>query len=88
MGAICNQLRLARDACVGLRSSRFATHDQIAEDNLQDLSLQAGPSLEQLLEDVDEEMAKRSADERAVNRHLGHTGREVSAVLAPVVGDP
>lgn len=64
------------------------TYDQIADQDLQDLSLQAGPASEDLLKNANEEVAERGADEHAIEDHLGHARTEVMAVLADIVGDP
>ena len=65
-----------------------AAYDQIADENLQDLGLEALAASEDLLEDADEDVAERGADEGAVQGHLGHARGEVVAVLAAVVGNP
>jgi hypothetical protein len=64
------------------------TDNQIAEHNLENLSLQAGAPLEDLLEEADEDVAERSADHGAIQRHLGDTRGEVVAALAPVMRNP
>ena len=72
-------------ACLG---GREATHDQVADEDLEDLGLQALATLEDLLQDADEEVAQGRADEGAVDGHLGHARGEVVAALAAVVGNP
>lgn len=72
---------------VGMRMGTGA-YDQVAEENLQDLGLDAGAALEQLLQDADEDVAERGGDQGAVDGHLGHARGEVVAALAAVVGDP
>lgn len=67
---------------------KTATYDQVADEDLKDLSLEAGATTEDLLQDANEDVAQRRADERAVEGHLGHSRREVVAMLAPVVGNP
>lgn len=64
------------------------TYNQIADEDLQDLSLQAGAACKHLLQDADQDMAQRRTDERAIGSHLGHARREVVAALAPVLCDP
>jgi hypothetical protein len=64
------------------------TNNQIAEHNLQNLGLQARAPLEDLLEEADEDVAERRADDGAIQRHLGDTGGEVVSALAPVVRNP
>ena len=63
-------------------------HNQIANENLENLGLEARPAAEDFLQQSDEDVAERSADEGAVNGHLGDAGSEVIARLAPVVGNP
>lgn len=55
---------------------------------MQDLSLETGTTSKDLLENADEDMAERRADEHAVQRHLGDTRAEIVAVLANIVGKP
>lgn len=64
------------------------TYDQIADENLQDLSLQTGATSEDLLENADEDVTQRGGNEHAVQRHLGDARAEVVAVLADIVGEP
>lgn len=64
------------------------TYDQIADENLQHFGLETGSTGKDLLQNANEEMAQRRADEHPVQRHLGHARAEVVAVLADVVGDP
>lgn len=63
------------------------TYDQVADEDLQDLSLEAGAAGKDLLQDADEDVAQRGADEHAVQRHLGDARAEVVAVLADIVGE-
>ena len=67
---------------------RASTYNQIADENLQNLGLQALAALEDLLEQADEDVAQGRADERAVEGHLRDTRGEVVAALAPVMRDP
>lgn len=64
------------------------TYDEVADENLHDLRLQAGAVAESLLQQEDKEVAHGSANKSAVRRHLGDPGREVVAVLVPVLGEP
>jgi hypothetical protein len=64
------------------------THDQVADENLHDLGLQALAALEDLLQQADEDVAQGRADHGAVQGHLGHARGEVVAALAPVVRNP
>lgn len=64
------------------------TYNQIADQDLQNLSLQAGPASENLLQNANEKMAEGRGNEHAVQEHLRHTGAEVMAMFADIVGDP
>jgi hypothetical protein len=74
--------------CRGLTAVRVGTYDQIAEENLQDLGLQALAPLEDLLKSANQDVSKGRADQGTVDGHLGDTRGEVVARLAPVVGNP
>lgn len=63
-------------------------YNQIAEENLHDLGLQALAPLEDLLEQADQDVAEGCADQCAVQGHLGDARGEVVARLAPVMGNP
>ena len=65
-----------------------STYDQIAEDDLEDLGCQAGPSCKQSLKNVDQDVAEGGADEQAVRGHLWYSRGEVMAVLVAIFGDP
>jgi hypothetical protein len=67
---------------------KSATHDKIADENLQDLGAQALAAGERLLQQANQNMAQRRADEGAVDGHLGHAPRQVVAVWAAVVRQP
>jgi hypothetical protein len=69
-------------------NGRARTHNEIADENLHDLGLETLAAAEHLLQDANEDVAERRADEGTVDGHLGDTRGEVVAVLAPVVGDP
>lgn len=64
------------------------TYDQVADEDLEDLRLQAGATSEDLLEDADEDVTQGRGDEHAVQRHLGDARAEVVAVLADIMGEP
>lgn len=64
------------------------TYNQIADENLQNLSLQASAALEDLLESPDKEVTDGGADQGTVCGHLGDAGSEVVAVLVAVLGKP
>ena len=69
-------------------SMAWTAYNQVADENLQDLGLEALATAEDLLEDADKDVAERGADEGAVQGHLGDARGEVVAVLAPVMGNP
>lgn len=62
------------------------TYNQVADQDLEDLSLETCAASEELLQDVDEDVAERRGDEHAVQGHLGNARAEVVAVLANIVG--
>lgn len=64
------------------------TYNQITDENLQNLGLQAGAALEDLLESPDKEVADGGADQGTVGGHLGDAGSEVVAVLVAVLREP
>lgn len=83
--------RLSTAGCRGERErevGRGDTYDQIADENLKDLGFQAGPAFEEFLQDGDQDMTQWSADEGAVESHLGYARAEVVAVFTAIVGDP
>ena len=84
MGEICEGCVSLRVSANGLRDS----YDQIGDDDLENLRLQAGPASERLLEEGDHNMTERCADERAVHGHLGHTASEVVPRLVAILCDP
>lgn len=66
----------------------LGTHNQIADQNLQDLGFQAGAAGKHLLQDGDQDVSQGGANESAVEGHLGHTSAEVVAVFGAIVGNP
>ena len=64
------------------------TYNQVTDEDLHDLRLQALASLEDLLQEADEDVAKRCANDGAIQGHLGHARGEVMSALAPVVCNP
>jgi hypothetical protein len=64
------------------------THNQVAHEDLENLGLQTRPSAEYLLQDGDQDVAERRADEGAVDGHLGHARGEVVALPVLVVRNP
>jgi len=64
------------------------TYQQVAGEDLQDLGLDARPASEDPLQNSNEEVAQRGADEHSVEGHLGDAGAEVVTVLADIMGDP
>lgn len=67
---------------------KAGTYDQVRDGDLKDLGTQAGAVLEQSLQNVNHEMAERSADEGAVDGHLEHAAGEVVAMFVSVLCDP
>lgn len=63
-------------------------YDKIGNENLHDLGFQARAASEELLQDGNHNVAKRSTDESAIDGHLRDTTCEVVAMLAPVLCDP
>lgn len=63
-------------------------YNEVRNNDLEDLRLQARPALERLLQERDHHMAERRADERAVDSHLRHTAGEVVTGLVAVFGNP
>jgi hypothetical protein len=64
------------------------TYNQVADEDLKDLSLQTCAAGKDLLKDSDKDVAERRTDEHAVEGHLGDARAEVVAVLADIVGEP
>lgn len=83
MGEIC-----ASQHDLGVQLRRMEAYNEVANEDLHDLGLEAFPSTEDLLQNADEEVAERGANEGAVEGHLGDSRREVVAVLAPIMRDP
>jgi hypothetical protein len=84
IGATCERDWL--DRC-SVDEDRYA-YNQVAGEDLQDLSLCTGSASKGFLQDVDKEMAERGADKGTVDGHLGHTRGEVVAILVAVLCDP
>ena len=83
IGAICADCQ--HDASV---REGFNAYDQVARQDLEDLCAQAGTASEDLLEQIDQEVAHWCADEGSICRHLGHAGAEIMAMRAAVVREP
>jgi hypothetical protein len=66
----------------------LVTYNQVADENLHDLCLQTRSACEYLLQDANQNVTERCADECAVDGHLGHARREVMPVLVLVVRNP
>jgi len=64
------------------------SNDEIADENLEDLRLQAGSPGEHFLEYADEDMAQRSTDECTICHHLWNPGCEVVSILVAILGNP
>lgn len=93
MGEICGCCRSAlggneHGGGEGAECKRAGTYNQIADENLHNLGLEAGAAGEHALQDVDQDMAKGGADESTVDSHLGDARGEVMAMLVPVLCDP
>jgi hypothetical protein len=63
-------------------------YNQVADEDLHDLGLQALAAPEHFLQDADEDVAERRTDKGAVDGHFGDARGEVVAVLAAVMGNP
>ena len=64
------------------------TYNQVADDDLKYLGLEAGPVGKDFLQDLDQEMAHRCTDDGSVDCHLWHTRCEVMAILVPILSYP
>ena len=64
------------------------TYNQVANEYLQDLRSQTGPSCKHLLQDTNQEMPQRRTDECPVNCHFGHPRAKVVAMFANVMRNP
>lgn len=64
------------------------TYHKVADEDLEDLGLQARAVAEGFLEQPDQEVAHGSADQGTIRRHLGNPRGEVVAMLVPVLGKP
>jgi hypothetical protein len=80
--------RHLRESATEVHFQDTSAYNQVADEDLHNLGLETLAPAEHLLQDADEDVAERGADEGAVDGHLGHARREVVALLAPVVGDP
>jgi hypothetical protein len=87
MGEIC-KVNVSEALVHGHGSGATGAYDKVAEEDLEDLGLQALASLEHALQDTDEEVAEGRGNDCAVEGHLGNARGEVGARLAPVVGNP
>ena len=67
---------------------RGYAYDQVAGEDLQDLGLETGPASKGFLQNVDEDVAERSADKGTIESHLGDTRSKVVAILVAVLCDP
>lgn len=64
------------------------TYDKVANEDLKDLGLQAGPSCEHSLEYTNKDVTERRTDQGAVRSHLGHARSEVVTILVAVLCYP
>lgn len=62
--------------------------NQIADENLENLSLQAGAAGEDLLKDADEDVTQGRGDKHAVQGHLRDARAEIVTVLADIMSEP
>jgi hypothetical protein len=78
-------------ALLVLRNRKVAesagTYNQIAGQNLQNLSFQACAAREGLLQEPDQDVAHGRAHKSTVSSHLGNTRGEVVAVLIAILGE-
>lgn len=74
--------------CYTLHIGVGCSYNQVADEDLDDLSTQAGATMENLVQDPDEKVAEGGADKGTVGSHLWHARREVVAVLVAVLSKP
>ena len=63
-------------------------YNQIADEDLQNLRLQAGPPRKYFLQDANQDMSQRRANESTVHGHLRHSRIDVVPVFATVMRNP
>lgn len=73
---------------MGLACKGGITYNEIADNNLHNLGLEAGSATEDLLQKPDEKVTKWCTDKGAVRCHLGNTRGEVVAMLIAILGEP
>ena len=64
------------------------TYNQVADDNLHNLGLQAGAAVEELLQEPNEDVAHGCANQGTKSSHLGNSRSKVMAMLVTVLGQP
>lgn len=63
---------------------RGEPYNQVADDDLQNLRPQASPTRKDSLEDMNQKVTERRADEGAIDGHLGYAGIDVVTMSAPI----
>lgn len=63
-------------------------YDEVRDNDLHDLGLQARPPCEEFLKDRNHQMSQWGADEGAIDCHLRHTAGEIVAALVAILGNP
>lgn len=64
------------------------TNDQVADQDLENLGLEACSIGEQFLQNADEHMPKGSTNQCAVCCHFGYSRTEIVAILAAIMREP
>ncbi len=64
------------------------TYHKIADKYLENLCFQTCSSRKQPLQDIDQEMPQRCANEGPIDSHFGHPRADVVTVLANILRDP
>ena len=67
---------------------RVLSYNEIAGEDLQNLGLQTRATSKELLQDADQDMSHRRADEGTIRRHLRHPRTDVVAMLALIMSKP
>lgn len=63
-------------------------YDQVADNDLEDLSSDASSARKEPLKNADQQVAKGSTNECSVDGHFGYPGGKVMAVPISIVRDP
>ena len=72
--------------CQGGSSRAEITYDQVADQNLHNLGFQACPSLEDFLQQPDEDVTYRRANQGTIGSHFRNARGEVVAMLIAILG--